>query len=410
MTNKSNWPIKVIDDTKACQKGYKYRLYPTEEQKQLLEKTFGCTRYVWNHFLDKSIKDYEACKADDTLSKPDVSGHGFVIKLPVLKRQPETSWLNEVSSVALQQKLLDLEQAFQNFFGKNRKKANGYPKFKSKRYRQSFRLTKAGFSLVNGQLYLAKCLEPFKVVWSRELPSDPTSVTISKTAAGEYYVSFVCYYMPVKTNGTNITGIDLGISNLATLSTGEDIANPKHYNKTQKQLARLSRRLAKKQKGSKNRNKARIKVAKLHEHVANQRKDFLHKLSTKLVRENQALAIEDLRVANMSRNRKLAKHIMTAGWGMFRKFLEYKAIDSQHCRLVIADAYYPSTQLCSACGIKPTEKLKLHVRQWTCSSCNTTHGRDHNAGLNLKQLALKMLDYVNDKQDHSPIILAPALR
>lgn len=384
-------------------KAYKFRIYPDPEQIVLLERTFGCTRYIYNKLLERSSQAYQAYKSDTSLPKPNPSGYSLVKLLPALKASPESIWLNEVSSVALQQKALDLGQAFTSFL----KRKSSYPNFKNKRGHQSFRLTTVAFTLKASKFYIAKSATPIRVKWSRELPSQPTSCTITKTPTSKYYISFVCEYTPRKTTGQGIIGIDAGITDLATISNGITIANLRHYVRSQCRLARLQRQLSRKQKGSKNRNKARLRVATLHEHIANQRNDYLHKLTTKLVRDNQAIAIESLNVSGMVKNKKLAKHILDASWGKMRQYLTYKAIASQHCKIILTDPYYPSTQLCSVCGTKPKDKIKLGILSWTCSTCNTTHSRDVNAAKNLEILAHSQLHAARVSGSTASIILAP---
>lgn len=365
------------------QKAYRMRLYPTPAEQEVLRRIIGTTRYMYNAVLDILNREYDAWKANPSLPKPSVTGYGPVYYGNHVKQDPERPWLLETSNVAYQQKLLDLSKAYTNFFRKRAQR----PKFKKKSHGGSFRLMTNAFRLKDGRLSIAKCPTLIRVRWSRELPSPPSQVTITLSPSGEYHASFLCEYTPQRTSGTRITGIDLGITSLLSLSDGTVIDNPRHYVAAQARLARLQRRLSRKQKGSHNRHKARIHVARLHTHITNQRRDHLHKLTTTLIRENQAIGIEDLAVSNMGRNRHLAKHIMTAGWGMFRTMLTYKAEASQHCRLVIADRYYPSTQCCSGCGLKPTEKLALKVRSWTCEHCGATHQRDHNAAINLQHVA-----------------------
>lgn len=371
-------------------KGYKFRIYPTEEQKVFFEKTFGCCRKVYNILLTDSIEQYKLYQ-QDKIGKPKVSSYDFNNLLPNLKSRDDYIYLNEVSSKALQYSAFALGDAFKRFF----KTKKGFPQFKSKHSNtQSFTLESYEpgakyFHIKDKVLTIAKLDIPIKVVWHRELPSTPTKVTISKNPAGQYFASFLCKYRPEPTNGQGIVGIDLGIKTLATMSNGVEISNPKHYVKSQKKLTILQRRLSKKKKGSKNRDKARLKVARLHLKIANQRQDYLHKLSRSLVNDNQVIVIEDLHVKGMSRNHNLAKHILDGGFGLFRKMLEYKTIESSWCRLMIADRYYPSTQLCSACLVKPKVKIKLGVTQWTCFNCNSIHQRDDNASKNLEGLATR---------------------
>lgn len=367
-------------------KGFKCRIYPTNEQQAYLNKTFGCCRFVYNHLLASSQLAYDHWKLNNQLPKPKMNTFDLINQLPTLKQQPEYLWLNEVSSCALQQKVQDLGKSFGNFFKRN-SKGVGYPKFKKRGYSDSFRLTPKYFAIKGNVFTIAKCVTPIKIISDRVLPSEPSQVTISRNASGQYFASFLCEYTPKPvTTGVGVLGIDVGIKDLVVTSKGDFVENPKHYLHAAHRLARFQRRLSRKQKGSKNRNKARLKVARLHQHIVSQRCDHLHKLSTRLIGENQAIVIENLNVKGMSQNRKLAKHVMTAGWSMFRKMLEYKAQASQHVKIIIASRWYPSTQLCSACYKRPTKKLKLSERGWTCTHCGTVHQRDVNAAQNLKLL------------------------
>jgi len=366
-------------------KGYKFRIYPNKEQCDLLVRSFGHTRFIYNQLLAKAINDYNTHKENNTLVKPDVSGYSFVKQLPALKA--EYSWLYEVSAVALQQKALDLGRAFTNFFNNLKKNKISYPRFKKKSSRQSFTLMKTGFQIKDNALYIVRSNSPIKVNWSRDLPSDPSSCTISKDPDGSYYVSFICEVDPHLTYGTKQTGVDLGITDFAILSDGERIANNKFLINALKALKRAQQSLSRKTKGSKNRNKAILKVAKLHKKVVNQRNDFLHKLSRRLVNENQVLAIESLNVSGMIRNRHLARSISDVGWSRFVDYLSYKAIESHHCSILMMHKFYPSSKLCSVCHTK-YEGLKLSERVWTCVACHTTHDRDLNASMNIRDKGL----------------------
>ncbi len=379
----------MINEQVPLIKRYKYRIYPNKNQREYLGRVFGSCRWIYNHFLAENIKQMDLHKEDPAKHpKPNTSTFHFNNLLPDLKNQEETKWLKETPAQVLQQANTHLTSAFSNFF----KHKKGYPKFKNKQGKQTATYPNQQYFIKDNKLRLASLKEPIKVKWDRDLPSGKvTACGVTKTSSGEYYASFVCEYIPVKTNGTGIVGIDAGITDLFTISDGTIIDNPRHFVKSQKKLARYQRQHARKQKGSANKNKARIKVAKLHNHISNQRSDYLHKLSTKLVSENQAIGIESLMVKNMVRNRKLSKHIAGAGWGMFRDQLKYKATASGHCRLFLADPYFPSTQLCSHCGKKPKEKLKLGTRKWTCMICSTIHQRDMNAAKNLEILATSEL-------------------
>ncbi|GHH48492.1 transposase [Lentzea cavernae] len=297
------------------------------------------------------------------------------------KRTEELSFLNEVSAVALQQSLRHLHVAFANFFGKR----PSYPRFKSRRRsRASPKYTKAGFSWRDGELTLAKMDRPLAIRWSRPLPegSAPETVTVSRDQAGRWFISLVVETStPPHPVIHAAVGVDVGLSSLVTMSTGEKVSNPLHEVRERSKLTRAQRRLAKKTKGSANRDKARREVARIHARIADRRRDFLHKLSTRLVRENQTIVIEDLNVSGMLRNGKLARAMSDAAWSDFRAFLEYKA--QWYGRTVIAvDRWFPSSKICSACGQK-AESMPLNVRDWRCDGCGAAHDRDVNAAKNV---------------------------
>lgn len=385
-------------------KGFKYRIYPTEEQKTYLQKVFGSSRFVYNYFLAELKEEYENYKKDPSIQKTSINKISLNYKLPILKQKIGYEWLNEAPAQVLQYSCGQLAEAFLRFF----KSKTGYPRFKSKHDRQSVTFSNQIYSIdSDNKLKLLKCKSLFKVKIHRPLPQlGLKSCTISKTPSGKYYVSFLSEYIPVKTSGIGFLGIDAGITDLATLSNGLVLLNPRHYVKQQYRLARLLRRLARKQKGSKNRNKARLKIARLHEHIASQRLDYMHKFTTSVIRENQAIAIENLCIKNMVKNRRLSKHIADAAWGEMRRQLAYKAIASQNCLLVIADPYYPSTQLCHKCNTKPSEKIKLGVTEWVCEYCKEKHQRDHNASLNLEILARSYYYQQKRNGETASIILA----
>ncbi|GAX59064.1 transposase [Streptomyces olivochromogenes] len=301
--------------------------------------------------------------------------------LTAWKKTGELAFLNEVSSVPLQQALRHLQGAFANFFSKRAK----YPRFKSKRKsRASAEYTSSAFTFRDGRLKLAKMAGPLDIVWSRPLPegSVPTTVTVSRDAAGRWFVSMLCDDPTVKplAAADAAVGIDVGLDHLLALSTGEKIANPRHERRDRARLAKAQRNCARKEKGSANREKARRKVARIHARITDRRRDGLHKLTTRLVRENQTLVIEDLAVRNMVTNRKLARAISDAAWAEFRSLLEYKA--AWYGRdVVVVDRFFPSSKLCSHCGALQ-DRMPLNVRTWTCG-CGTVHDRDVNAAKNL---------------------------
>jgi putative transposase len=372
-------------------RGYTFRIYPKGDQVLFLERTFGHARKVWNTLLDRNMKQYELSKLGQT-DKPKVSPYDLGVQCTALKRELGFEYLNEVSFQALKHSAMNLGHAFKRFF----KEKKGYPQFKSKHTsRKSFTLVNASsepskyFKIVDGKLYIAKMMDcPIKVKWTNELPSLPSQVTITRDADGKYYASFLCKRSPRMTFGQGVIGVDLGISTLASLSDGTKIENPKYYVKTQKKLRRLQKSLSRKKKGSKNRDKARSKVAKCHSKIVNQRKHYMHCLTRRLVNDNQVIVVEDLHVKGMVRNRKLSKHILDAGMGMFRRFVTYKVQESHWTKLVIVDRFFPSTQLCNACGQLSDVKIVLGVKSWICQNCKTLHDRDTNAGLNLVNHAL----------------------
>ncbi|GGU13770.1 transposase [Streptomyces coeruleorubidus] len=360
--------------TTCVKRAFKYRFYPTDAQAAELSRTFGCVRKVYNLAL---VARTEAWARQERVNYNQTSA-----LLTAWKKTEELAYLNDVSSVPLQQCLRHLQTAFTNFFGKRAK----YPRFKSrKKSRRSAEYTTSGFRFRDGKLTLAKMTEPLDIAWSRPLPqgATPSTVTVSQDAAGRWFVSLLVEdpgVRPLPAADTAI-GVDVGLEHLLTLSTGEKITNPRHERRDRARLAKAQRELSRKAKGSNNRAKARRKVAKVHARIADRRRDHLHKLTTRLVRENQTLVIEDLTVRTMVRNRKLARAISDVAWAEFRSLLEYKA--AWYGREVIAvDRFFPSSRLCSHCGALQ-DKMPLHVRTWTCDSCGTTHDRDVNAAKNL---------------------------
>ncbi|MGW0210523.1 RNA-guided endonuclease InsQ/TnpB family protein [Streptomyces sp. NPDC003233] len=355
-------------------RAFKYRFYPTDAQAAELSRTFGCVRKVYNLAL--------AARTEAWARQERVNYNQTSAMLTAWKQTEELAYLNDVSSVPLQQALRHLQTAFTNFFAKRAK----YPRFKSrKKSRKSAEYTTSAFRFRDGKLTLAKMAEPLDIVWSRPLPEDasPSTVTVSQDAAGRWYVSLLCgdpSLRPLPAADTAI-GIDAGLDHLLTLSTGEKIANPRHERRERARLARAQRQLARKAKGDgANRAKARWKVAKVYARIADRRRDHLHKVTTRLVRENQTIVIEDLAVRHMVKNGKFARAISDAAWSEFRSMLEYKA--QWYGREAIAvDRWFPSSRLCSACGsLQGT--MALHVRSWTCD-CGTTHDRDVNAAKNI---------------------------
>ncbi|WP_313887858.1 RNA-guided endonuclease InsQ/TnpB family protein [Lentzea alba] len=355
-------------------RAFKFRFYPTEAQAVELSRTFGCVRKVYNLALQARSEawtqrgervDYEATSA----------------LLTAWKRTEELAFLGEVSAVPLQQGLRHLQAAFGNFFAKRAR----FPRFKSrKRSRASAEYTRSAFRWRDGTLTLAKMAAPLDIRWSRSLPDGvaPSTVTVSRDAAGRWFVSLLCEdpsVAPLPVTDA-VVGIDVGLDHLLVLSTGEKIANPRHERRDRERLVKAQRALCRKQKGSSNRDKARVKVARVHARMADRRTDHLHKITTRLVRDNQTLVIEDLAVSNMVGNHCLARAIGDAGWRQCRQMLEYKA--RWFGREVIAvDRWFPSSKLCSVCGALAAE-MPLQVRAWTCG-CGATLDRDVNAARNI---------------------------
>ena len=354
-------------------RAYRFRFYPTPEQESNLAQTFGCARFAYNYMLRQRTDAW-------FMRQERVGYHETSAMLTALKKTPEHAWLNEVSSVPIQQSLRHLQTAFSNFFARR----NKYPTFKRKDGAQSAEYTTSAFNWNGKALKLAKMSAPLNIRFSRTIPKAAivTTVAVSKDCAGRYFVSMLCTdRVQEKTPIVAKVGIDLGLSHFAILSTGEKIAAPNTFRKNEAKLAKLQRRLAKKQKGSANLKKAKLKVAKLHAKIADSRKDFLHKLSTRLINENQVIAIETLAVSNMQKNHCLAKSICDAGWAEFVRQLEYKSLWYGR-ELVGIDRWYPSSKRCSDCG-HAVAKMPLKVREWTCPECGTIHDRDINAARNV---------------------------
>lgn len=360
-------------------RAYKYRFYPTCDQVELLAQTFGCVRFVYNTILRWRTGAYDERKEKIGYIQANA-------RLTALKKETDLKWLNDVSCVPLQQVLRHQQAAFSHFFASRAK----YPTFKSKHHKQSAELTASAFKYRDGKLYMAKSKAALDIRWSRPLPSSPSTVTLSKDRAGRYFVSCLCEIEPTSLPVTpKIVGIDVGLKDLFVTDTGFKTGNPRHTAKYAKRLALLQRRLSKKKKGSGNRAKARLKVAKLHAKIADCRLDNLHKLSRRLINENQVVCVESLKVKNMIRNPKLSKAIADASWGEFVRQLQYKAEESGRS-VVAIDQFFPSSKRCSGCGyIQP--KMALNVRSWQCPECGADHDRDINAAKNIKAAGLAVL-------------------
>ena len=354
---------------------FKYRFYPTSEQARALARTFGCLRYVYNFGLALRRDAYE--RDGSTLKYKDTSA-----ALTTLKKQEETAWLKEVSSVPLQQALRHLDRAFTGFFEKRAK----YPRFKRKHARQSATYVRSAFtySVDDGRprLSLAKMAGSLDVRWSRVPPSEPSTVTVSRDAAGRYFVSLLCEVEPQPLPPMEkAVGIDLGLTDLVVTSDGEKTGNPKFLEQDLKRLKKAQRRLSRRQKGSNRYAKQRRRVARLHARIRDQRQDFLHKLTTRLIRENQTVCLESLNVQGMLKNGRLARHIAGAAWSELVRQLEYKAVLYGR-EVVRIDQWFPSSKTCSNCGEK-TDEMPLSVRAWNCEACGAVHDRDVNAALNI---------------------------
>jgi len=356
---------------------YKYRFYPTTEQEVILAKTFGSARFAYNHMLKVRSDAWEQRK--ESVGYAETSA-----MLTAMKKTPEYAWLNEISSVPVQQELRHLDTAFKNFFAKRA----GYPAYKSKHDKQAATYSASGFRWDGKTLKLAKMDAPLDIHWSRRIPKGAriTTVTVSKDPAGRYFVSLLCDdTVAAKPPVQGRVGIDLGLAHFAILSTGEKIEGPKAFMKHKRKLAKLQRQLRKKQKGSKCRAKLKLKIARLHARIADIRRDFLHKLSTRLINENQVIAVESLSVKELQRVKWTTRLLADAGWYEFFRQLEYKARWYGR-ELIFIDKAYPSSRICSECW-HTLEELPLNVRKWTCPDCGTDHDRDINAARNILQAA-----------------------
>jgi putative transposase len=357
---------------------YQFRFYPTDQQQKSLAQLFGCVRVAWNDAL-------AFCKSSEKL--PGLNALSAMLTLS--KRTDERQWLKDVSSVPLQQALRQLDTAYRNFFnsrnGKRKGGKMGSPRFKKKTNSQSAEFTKAAFSTDRNTVYLAK-IGDLKPVWSRALPSEPSSVTVIKDCANRYFLSFVVEVEPAQINAKNQSiGIDLGIKTFAMMSNGEKAESP-DYSKPDRKVRKLQKRLARQIQGSNRHQKTRLEIAKTHNKIVDTRKDFLHKLSTKVVTENAVIVLEDLNVSGMVKNRRLSRAISLQGWREFRALCEGKS-EKYGREFVAINRWEPTSQVCSDCGFR-WGKLDLKVRSVKCLNCGSEHDRDENAAKNIEKVGM----------------------
>jgi len=356
---------------------YKFRLYPNKAQTELLSKHFGCSRFVYNYFLNQRKEQYKLTGKSDNYYEQAKS-------LTEIKKKEETAWLNEVNSQTLQFAIKSLEAAYTNFFKKRAK----FPKFKSKHSKNSFTVPQNA-SIAGGRLFIPKFREGIKCRVHREIKGKIGKVTITKTPSGKYFVSVFTeeeYITPIKKSGKSI-GVDLGLKDLFVTSEGEIFKNNRYTKKYECRLTKAQRHLSRKVKGSKGFENQRLKVARLHEKISNSRADYLHKCSISLVRRYDIICIEDLNVKGIVKNHRLAKSVSDASWGTFVNMLTYKA-EWNDKKIVKIDRFSPSSQTCSVCGYVNKETKDLSVREWECPVCHAHHDRDVNAAINILRSGL----------------------